>query len=139
MRIWNLNDDENNMCCCPPPNTQGPPGPTGPPGPQGPIGPSGSAVIPYALAGESGDIPLGQLFTVANPSSGPITLTLPPLSAVAIDGVTSVYKIKNVSDFTITVVGFGSDQIEFASEALIKFDDTAVEFNGTTELGWLIS
>ncbi len=106
-------------------------------GEQGPPGTSSGAL---GTATETGDIPLLQVYTLANPPSEPITLTLPPIADVLVDGLTQAYMVKNIGDFDVTLVGSDGDQIEFESDALIRGNEN---FHASltllaTSLGWLV-
>lgn len=115
--------------------TIGLPGSPGPAGPQGPVGPpgTGGGMVAVVVATES--IPLGQVYTVANPMAD-IDLTLPLISTVLVGGFAIPYTISNVTLFTLTVLPSGSDQIMFDTSMIIPPKDGFTLL--PTPLGWII-
>lgn len=106
-------------------------------GPPGPPGPAGAAGI-YAVVSGSTHIAIDQLFTVVN-ATGATTQTLPLISDVILGGdLTTVYNIYNVNPHVTTVVGSGSDQVQFGSSVTIPFAKTSLSLLPTSELGWVI-
>lgn len=98
-------------------------------------GPPGSQSGRYAVVSVDGDIPLNQVFTIANPTAD-CTLTLPSIDDVVQTPFTVVYHIKNISSHLLTILPDGTDLIEFEESAEIKFEGDSLALLATP-LGWL--
>jgi hypothetical protein len=106
----------------------------GPPGPVGPSGASGS----YVVVTSSTSIPVGQIFTIVD-ATIVTTQTLPLISDVLTDGnLATTYYLYNVSGNDVTVIGSGSDQVQYGSSLIIPFAKESITLLPTTELGWII-
>ncbi len=102
-------------------------------------GPPGTSLGAIATATLTGDIAASQVYTIADPED-PITLTLPPIADILVDGVTQSFVVKNISPYAVTLVGSGLDQIEFESSATIPGSEnfhTSLTLLATS-LGWLV-
>jgi len=110
----------------------GPPGPQGPVGPQGPSGASGLVSVISA----SSSIPIDQYFTIVN-ASAPTTQTLPLISSVLIDNITSSFTVVNLTSHNVAIIASGSDEILVGSPVNEPYPNTSFSFVATP-LGWVI-
>lgn len=111
---------------------RGPQGPIGPPGPPGINGSTGQ----YSIVTTSGNIPLGQTYTIANPL-GNITLTLPSLVSVVSGNLTTQYYVRSLVQAIITIAAFAGDNIE-GSPTITLINDHASWGLVATTAGWYI-
>ncbi len=111
----------------------GPEGPAGPTGPQGPAG-TNSAGGPVAVSTKTANYTIltGDCFLAADCTSGNITFTLPPSSGNT-GRIFYCKKIDTTSN-TLTIVGNGSDVVEFGLLAPLNTQGQSLSFiaNGGT-------
>lgn len=111
-------------------------GPEGPPGATGPTGPAGmnAAGGPVAVSIKTGNyvILTSDCFLAADCTSGNITFTLPPTSGNT--GRIFYCKKIDTSANTLTIIGSGSDVVEFNSLSPLNTQGQSISFlaNGGT-------